>query len=101
MAEFREALADCIGFSGNPWTFDNRQRGDRNVRVCLDRAVASMSWSAFTNAKLQHLTSSRSDHAPILLMLDREDGEQRPRCSRHYEIMWEREPSLPDAVKSA
>jgi hypothetical protein len=24
MAEFREALADCIGFSGNPWTFDNR-----------------------------------------------------------------------------
>jgi hypothetical protein len=48
---FREALSFCdlheIGFTGRPWTFDNKQKGDRNVRVRLDRAVASPAWSTF------------------------------------------------------
>jgi hypothetical protein len=38
MAEFREVLAQCdvfddIGFTGVTWTFDNKQKGDRNVKV--------------------------------------------------------------------
>jgi hypothetical protein len=47
MAAFQDTLAHCdvhdLGFIGVPWTFDNKQRGDRNVRVRLDRAVASTS----------------------------------------------------------
>jgi hypothetical protein len=47
MAEFKEVLAHCdvfdLGFSGVPWTFDNKQHGERNVKVRLDRAVASSS----------------------------------------------------------
>jgi hypothetical protein len=49
MADFRDILALCdvfnIGFAGAPWTFDNRQLGDKNVKVRLDRALASASWS--------------------------------------------------------
>jgi hypothetical protein len=48
MLEFREMLARCelhdLGFSGLPWTYDNLQKGERNVHVRLDRAVASMDW---------------------------------------------------------
>uniref|UniRef100_A0ACD5ZPF3 Uncharacterized protein n=1 Tax=Avena sativa TaxID=4498 RepID=A0ACD5ZPF3_AVESA len=45
MLDFREVLSHCdlhdIGFLGTPWTRDNKQRGVRNVKVRLDRAVAS------------------------------------------------------------
>jgi hypothetical protein len=32
-----------LGFSGMPLTFDNKQKGDRNVKVRFDRAMASNS----------------------------------------------------------
>jgi hypothetical protein len=45
MMEFRDILSHCevhdIGFCGMPWMYDNKQVGDRNVRVRLDRAVPS------------------------------------------------------------
>jgi hypothetical protein len=51
MAKFRDVLTFCdvfdIGFTGVPWTFDNKQKGDRNMKVRLDMAVASASWSSF------------------------------------------------------
>jgi hypothetical protein len=56
---------------GVPWTFDNKQQGDRNVKVRLDKAVASPAWSAmFLEHRLHHLVSSRSDHCPILVFSD-------------------------------
>ena len=49
MAEFREALDLCgltdLGFSGIPWTYDNKKSGARNVKVRLDRAVATQDWA--------------------------------------------------------
>ncbi|PNT71493.1 hypothetical protein BRADI_2g28415v3 [Brachypodium distachyon] len=74
MKEFREVLSDFdvfdIGFEGTPWTFDNKHMGAKNVKVRLDRAIASDSWSRiFPEARLRHLVSSRSDHCPILLSL--------------------------------
>jgi hypothetical protein len=35
-----------IGFIGAPWTYDNKRKGDRNVKVRLDRAVTTPAWSA-------------------------------------------------------
>jgi hypothetical protein len=44
MDAFREVLYDCnltdLGFSGVPYTYDNKRIGRANVRVRLDRAVA-------------------------------------------------------------
>jgi hypothetical protein len=49
MIDFCEVLSFCdlhdIGFQGLPWTYDNKQKGERNVRVWLDRTVTSPSWS--------------------------------------------------------
>jgi hypothetical protein len=95
-------LAHCnlhdVGFSGLPWTYDNKQRGDKNVKVRLDRAVASLSWSQlFTRAKVQHIISSRSDHCPIMLEVEKERIIKPSQQIFRYKIMWEREHSLPMA----
>jgi hypothetical protein len=79
MLEFRELLAQCdlhdLGFRGRPWTFDNKQSGERNVKVRLDWVVASPSWSDwFPNASVQYVVSSRSDHCPILLCMEPDDN---------------------------
>jgi endonuclease/exonuclease/phosphatase family metal-dependent hydrolase len=72
MAAFRSALSDCglidIGFRGLPWTYDNKQVGERNVKVRLDHAVANTNYlQMFPDSLVEHLVSSRSDHCPILL----------------------------------
>jgi hypothetical protein len=49
MLDFCEVLAHCdlhgLGFSGLPWTYDNKQKGERNVCVRLDQVVASPEWT--------------------------------------------------------
>jgi hypothetical protein len=106
MRDFRVVLSHCdlhdVGFIGLPWTFDNKQKGDRNVKVRLDRAVASSAWLAmFPEHHLRHLVSSRSDHFPILLSADTDTNARPDRPIRRYKIVWEREPLLSTAVKDA
>jgi hypothetical protein len=106
MMDFREILSHCdlheIGFTGTPWTYDNKQKGDRNIKTRLDRAVASPAWSAlFHNMRLRHISSSRSDHCPLLLAVDKMDNTKPERPLRRYEVMWEREPSLAATVEEA
>ena len=95
---FRDALEACgltdLGFSGHPFTYDNRRSGRANVQVRLDRAVASNDWrDMFMQASVAHLVSSASDHSPLLLKFSLEQ-DRRPRSSRRYELMWERSPAL-------
>jgi hypothetical protein len=103
MMDFQEVLSHCdvflVGFTGTPWTFDNKQKGDRNVKVRLDRVVASTAWSAaFPDFRLRHIVSSRSDHCPILLAADDSvQGSGAP--IRRYEVAWE--PSLAATAEEA
>uniref|UniRef100_A0A0A9FUR2 Endonuclease/exonuclease/phosphatase domain-containing protein n=1 Tax=Arundo donax TaxID=35708 RepID=A0A0A9FUR2_ARUDO len=106
MANFREALAACdltdIGFEGLPFTYDNNQHGDRNVRVRLDRVAADWAWrEIFEAAEVIHLVSARFDHAPLLVKIQRDKRSgPRARCLR-YEIMWERDVALPEEIAKA
>ena len=75
MLNFREVISlfdlDDIGFMGNPWSYDNKQKGDHNVKVWLDRVVASTPWSAcFPRHRMRHLASPHSDHSPLPLSWD-------------------------------
>jgi hypothetical protein len=106
MQNFRDVLSECdlhdLGYTGSEWTYDNKQGGERNVRVRLDRAVARPDWQArFPNASVSHIVSSRSDHVPILVEWE-ERVERRPTEKiRRYEAVWEREPTLPEIVKDS
>jgi hypothetical protein len=106
MVNFRNTLAYCnlydLGYKGTPWTYNNKKLGRDNVRVRLDRAVASPSWSKiFPQATVQHLVSSRSDHCPILLSMAKKEYRRKTHCLSRYEIMWEREESLSEEIQVA
>jgi exonuclease III len=106
MMIFREALSVCdlhdLGFKGTPWTFDNKQLGQRNVRVRLDRAVADDNWlNIFPSFQVQHLTSSRSDHCPVLIKLESVRAGMSTVPIRRYESYWEREESLGEEIATA
>jgi hypothetical protein len=104
MRDFRETLSFCnlhdLGFVGKPWTYDNKQLGARNVRVRLDRAVACQGWmDCFPDYHVQHLTSPRSDHCPLLISLFKKtNGKPTHRINR-YEDHWEKEASLADHIE--
>lgn len=106
MMDFREVLSHCdlhdLGFSGLPWTFNNNQGGNRNVRVRLDRGVGNTEWSAiFPDASVQHISSSRSDHKALLLHTRPEPKARQRNYLFRYEIMWEREESLDLVIEKA
>jgi hypothetical protein len=106
MLDFREVLSHYdlhdLGFSGTPWMNDNKQNGERNVKVHLDRVVASPQWSIwFPNAMVKHIVTSRSDHCPILLSLEAQEPQGRSQGVARYEIMWEREASLSEEINKS
>ena len=103
MEHFRDTLEVCglrdIGFSGLPWTYDNRKPSDRNVKVRLDRGVASAEWmNRFFDASITHLTSPVSDHCPLLLSVKQEPQRRGGGHQIYYEIMWECEASLRECI---
>lgn len=78
MIAFRDALTVCelvdLGFSGVPYTYDNGQLGNKNVRVRLDRACADEKWQdLFPATQVVHLVTSCSDHCPLLIQLTIEE----------------------------
>jgi hypothetical protein len=106
MSDFRNILNYCdlhdIPFVGPPWTFDNKQKNNRNVKARIDRAVASHSWSSlFPDAKLTHIVSSRSDHLPLLLECEKAHCQLSGNHLKRCEHMWERDPALPLVIEDA
>lgn len=105
MIAFRDSLEICglvdLGFSGIPHTYDNRRGGNANVKVRLDRAVATNGWrNLFSLYFVQHLASPCSDHVPLLLRGEPEEPFVGSRC-RQYEILWEHDAALPKVIKNA
>jgi hypothetical protein len=106
MLAFRDTLEMCgivdLGFCGLPYTYDNKRKGRGNVRVRLDRVVADNQWrNIFAEAFVVHKVSPCSDHLPILLKCEKEvETDPRPN-RRQYEVMWEREVSLPEHIQNA
>jgi hypothetical protein len=106
MADLQEVLNFCglkdIGFSGLLWTYDNKKPGNRNVKVHLDRGVATSSWlNSFFDASITHLTSPCSYHCPLLLTVQQEKREKGGGRQVYFEIMWEREDSLGERIEQA
>jgi hypothetical protein len=106
MEAFRDAIYFCeltdLGFSGIPFSFDNKRKGRANVKVWLDRVVSCPAWRyMFSDTRVKHLTSPCSDHRPLHVSIVQEERETHPKPRRHYEIMWERSAELAEQIELA
>jgi hypothetical protein len=61
------ALVD-LGYSGNPFTWNNKRMGQANIKERLDRSFANQAWiHFFPDTVTNHLPTTVSDHNPIIL----------------------------------
>ena len=105
MVAFRDMLEVCelvdLGFTGLPVTYDNRRGRSSNVKVRLDRAVATNDWpNLFAFVVVEQIPSPCSDHLAVFLKGEPDPGPVRGRC-RRYEVFWERDSALPKVVEDA
>jgi hypothetical protein len=108
MEGFREVVQYCgftdLGFSGAPFTWDNRRDGVHNIKVRLDRALADEKWlDLFGDSVVSHVQTTASDHCAIKVELQCFGRLQRPAWARpfRYENMWRRHPTYEDTVAAA
>lgn len=106
MEGFRDAVVDCglmdLGFSGLPYTWDNRQQGDHNVKVRLDRGLATCGLlNLFRDISVTHIQTTQSDHCALLIeCFGVRQWKKRKRPFR-YENMWRCDPTYMDTVQQA
>lgn len=106
MEGFREAVDCCrftdLGYTGLPYTWDNRQQGDRNIKVRLDRALADDKFmELYDNTMVSHVQTTESDHCAILVQIKKSDwmddnGGHRP---FRFENAWTRHSQYTEVVE--
>jgi hypothetical protein len=106
MSPFRDALEVYglvdLGFSGIPYTYNNKCLGGSNVKVCLDKALASNSWrNMYPYCSVQHIVTPCLDHVALLVKGEVEEHQTTKKGCKQFEIMWERDHGLPEVIKNA
>jgi hypothetical protein len=97
MEGFRDAVDYCrftdLGFSGLPYTWDNRQHWHANIKVRLDRGLGDdRFFELFDNSRVTHVQTTKSDHCAVLISIGRSewlDGANSGKPFR-FENMWMR-----------
>ena len=96
MRAFREAAADCalqdMGWRGVPFTWDNKQQGEMNVKARLDRTMVNSKFlDLFEYTSVKHISSVELDHCFVLVELrsNLDTGWTQGRRSFRYENVWQ------------
>lgn len=89
MEGFRETVDYCkfvdLGYSGLPFTWDNRQQGIDNVKVRLDRGLADDKFvELFHNTKVMHVQTTESDHCALVISICRSEWIQEERTIKPF-----------------
>ena len=101
MRKFRAALNFCqlkeIHLQNRKYTWSNERR--RPTLVCIDMIFCNVRWDlAFENHSLHALSSSHSDHCPVLLA--HQNGLRKPTPFK-FENFWTKLPHFQDVVTAA
>jgi hypothetical protein len=96
---FRDAVVDAglldIEMSGYPFTWFKSLGTARAVEEKLDRALANEVWcNMFIHAKLECLTTTASDHYPLLLSWEHQHTQNKPPKQFKFENSWLIEPNF-------
>ena len=96
MRAFRDVVSDCafqdLGWSGVPYTWDNQQSGNANVKARLDRAFANEEFRhKFEYFKVCHICSVESDHCFVLTDVRQQPPNSNSHTSKpfRYENIWQ------------
>ncbi|KAL8546266.1 hypothetical protein ACS0TY_006114 [Phlomoides rotata] len=84
-----------LGFNGTEFTWTNRRAGEDNIQVHLDRALA--------NPHVLHLPRYKSDHCPILVQCNDQQGcigsrRKKKQKKFRFEKMWLEKEAYGDIV---
>jgi hypothetical protein len=109
MEGFWEALEYCglrdLGYSGLPYTWDNRHEGSANIKVRLDQALANAAWlDLYDIAVIMHVQMTQSDRCDVLIKFQhaiRVDQWGSGSQPFQYENMWRRHESYFSTVCAA
>lgn len=76
MADFNNWLVSAglvdFGFTGNAMTWSNNRVGGANIRARLDRVLVNVQCQDFfPNMTVKHLPHGPSDHAPLLMVMEK------------------------------
>ncbi|GAU10613.1 hypothetical protein TSUD_422120, partial [Trifolium subterraneum] len=101
---FREAVSDAglvdLELHGYPFTWFKSLGTIRAVEEKLDRALASVEWcNLFNHAKLECLTTTASDHYPLLLNWEPISPHYKPPNHFKFERSWLVEPDFSSFVQ--
>jgi len=109
MRLFRDCLEDCqlvdLGFCGPKYTWNNKQHGDSNIRVLLDRAVANVHFlQLFDDTQVENIITTSSDHFAVHLSLSKYSDRRQRETRGHnfkYEAAWCRAPDYMETVEKS
>lgn len=110
MNAFQDVVADCgftdLGFKGLPYTWDNKQDGNRNVKARLDRVFGDGHFmDVLGESTVQHIQLVKSDHCGVLVTVKSMEpdtgGQVRRRQPKPFrcEDMWFRHEGYKEFVK--
>ncbi|KAI8546418.1 hypothetical protein RHMOL_Rhmol07G0115600 [Rhododendron molle] len=87
-----------VGYVGYPFTWNNKRVGGDNIRIRLDRALASSKWRTdYPDVILRHLKARGSDHCPIILSKSAAEGFPKPRFI--FDSRWVKERQCGEIVR--
>lgn len=108
MEDFRDCLTECgladLGFSGYPYTWDNKRDGGDNIQVRLDHATCTDTFlNLFPESEVEHVMTEESDHQAIVVRALETAPRQHTRGERpfRFEEAWTRHDQYDGMVEAA